>query len=408
MLTERMIIERKADLIRLLEETDITYSMYKNAVEKYEAIVNVLKNSDIDAHIYPQGSFAIGTVVKPQRKSRNTDYDLDVICQVSYSKSSITATRLYEMVKKALENDGRYKGKLEFFEECITIHYAEISNCSFSMDIVPSVPEDSGRILLMKGLNERKDLCDTAIAITKSNNCSLEWGTSNPEGYKNWFNEINEKFHNYGYNTNRRTLFEKDRYMYVTADDVPKHIVKTPLQKVVQLLKLHKNTYFSNPKVENYKVKSVIIATLVANRAAQVPEYYDTFQLLDYVLKDLSSYSALRTNHVSFIASQPTKNIIKYNGKEWQIANPSNPFDNLADSWNEDNNYVEFFFRWLTAAIKDFGSILGEQDSTFGTNLVKMFGENAVKKSGYDKKYNLVPPTPINTQSQNKPWSDDE
>lgn len=406
MIDTKIVNERREDLIRLVEDADITYSMYKNAVEKYTALINLFGDNDLKAHIYPQGSFAIGTVVKPLRKNKDADYDLDVICEVNWSKSTNIASSLYEKIKSILENDANYKNKLTFFDECIRVNYAEIGGYKFSIDVVPAVPEDSASILKMKSYSQRPDLCDTAIAITKLDNSLLGWGTSNPKGYETWFGEINQKFYNYDYgkNTNRSRLFEMNRTIFATSDEIPPQIIRTPLQRVIQLLKLHKNAYFSNPNIKDYAVKSVIISTIVANSATFAPEYYNTFELLNFVLKDLEGYSDLRENHVLFQLHHPSKQIIKYNGREWFIENPSNPMDNLANSWNEDDNNAKFFFMWIKSAIKDFGSLLGEHNFEYGSVVRKMFGEQKLKDFGYDKKYNLVPPTPIKVESQNKPW----
>ncbi len=404
------LIERQEDLVKLLEDADITYSMYKNAVEKYTAVVDLLSSNGIDSHIYPQGSFAIGTVVKPLRRNKDADYDLDVICEVSCSKAETTAPQLYKKIKDALESSGRYDKKLHFFEECIRIEYADVGGYKFSMDIVPSVPEEIREILKMKSFTQRPDLCDTAIAITELDNDSLGWGKSNPKGYEKWFSEINERFHNYdfGVNTNRQQIFQNNLNVFSSADEIPLQIVRTPLQRVVQLLKLHKASYFSNPNVKDFSVKSVIIATLAAHSAQKAPAHYNTFELLDFVLKDLQKYSTLKDNPTLFKALNPDKGIIEFDGTEWKIENPSNPMDNLANSWNEDNEYVKYFFMWVNSAIKDFDTIIGDQDLVYGSVLSKMFGEGKVKDFGYDRKYKLVSPKPIESHVQHKPWLDYE
>lgn len=39
-------------------------TLYKNAVEKYQALGHFLNDNGLEAEIYPQGSFAFGTVVR--------------------------------------------------------------------------------------------------------------------------------------------------------------------------------------------------------------------------------------------------------------------------------------------------------------------------------------------------------
>ncbi len=71
--------ERQQDIIRLVQSLDISPTMHKNAVEKYRALANYLEENGIDAEIYPQGSFALGTVVRPSANDANAKYDLDFI-----------------------------------------------------------------------------------------------------------------------------------------------------------------------------------------------------------------------------------------------------------------------------------------------------------------------------------------
>ena len=94
-----VIKERKKDVLTIVEGLDITTTMYNNAVEKYKSITKFLEEKGVTAHLYPQGSFAIGTVVKPLVRKRNSDYDLDVICEVDYNKNSITPAKLFNKVR---------------------------------------------------------------------------------------------------------------------------------------------------------------------------------------------------------------------------------------------------------------------------------------------------------------------
>ena len=56
--------KRQNDILRAIESLDITPSMYKNADEKYHALADYLsRHTDVTLDMYPQGSFAFGTVV---------------------------------------------------------------------------------------------------------------------------------------------------------------------------------------------------------------------------------------------------------------------------------------------------------------------------------------------------------
>lgn len=398
-MNEDVVFERKKDMLKIVDSLDITPTMYKNAVEKYTAIINVLENNGINAHIYPQGSFAIGTVVKPKKRKRNSDYDLDVICEVNYNKHEITPKELYNKLKVALENNGTYSSKLEYYDECITINYSDVNGIGFSIDIVPSVHEDQATIVSMKSHSAMPELCDSSIAITIDK--ALDWGSSNPKGFQTWFEKINQKFLDYGIYTNREQILNENRSIFASADEIPKSVVKTPLQRVIQLLKIHNNEFFDKPQIKDCKVKSVIITTLVTSIASNAPNYYDTFSLLKYVLDKLSIYTRLKENHIIFRNTHPNDKIIQYDGKTWYIENPSNPEDNLANSWNENSDNAICFFNWINALLNDFNLI---NDINNNTGMLNIFGESILNKTDIGQKYISKSSQLVSSTAKSKPW----
>lgn len=135
-------IERQQDILKLIAQLDITPTMYRNAVEKYHAISDFLNDCGIEADMYPQGSFAFGTVVRPNAKDPDASYDLDFISQLKMmDRETMTPSELRRRIENALKSSNRYGGKLEVCEECFTIQYADINGVSFTIDIVPAVDE---------------------------------------------------------------------------------------------------------------------------------------------------------------------------------------------------------------------------------------------------------------------------
>lgn len=67
----------------ILTDLDISADMFNKARAEYEALgAWIDKESDEYAvKIYPQGSFALGTVIKPI--SGKDDYDLDLVCELA-------------------------------------------------------------------------------------------------------------------------------------------------------------------------------------------------------------------------------------------------------------------------------------------------------------------------------------
>ena len=78
---------------------------------------------------------------------------------------------------------------------------------------------------------------------------------------------------------------------YASIEEVPEEMERSSLQRVVQILKAHRNNYFSSSKREKMKPKSVIITTLVAEISSHLDANLGTFELLDKVLKELDIYS---------------------------------------------------------------------------------------------------------------------
>ena len=60
---------RQQDILKLIEGLDISPTMYKNATDKYKAVGTYLQEQGVECDIFPQGSFRLGTVVRPYRES---------------------------------------------------------------------------------------------------------------------------------------------------------------------------------------------------------------------------------------------------------------------------------------------------------------------------------------------------
>lgn len=159
---------RQQDILKLIEGLDISPTMYKNATEKYKAVGTYLQNQGLTCDIFPQGSFSLGTVVRPYRESKEADYDLDFICCLGDKKETTTAKHVKNVVKETLCNSEVYKEKLQNIEwdKCWTLEYAEVNGIGFNIDIVPGVSESDDIIQLMVGNNLSQDNAELAVAIT--------------------------------------------------------------------------------------------------------------------------------------------------------------------------------------------------------------------------------------------------
>lgn len=278
------IPERQKDILSIIASLDISPTMYRNADEKYKAVAKFLSDYGIEADMYPQGSFAFGTVVRPNSKNPSASYDLDFICQVSGNRNNHSPNELRRKIEGALTSSGVYGGKLEVYDECFTIEYADINGIGFNIDIVPATDESyESKIRLVKK-SPSPELIDTAIAIPKHNGeRNYSWLTNNPKGFRAWFEKINEPFLAVSREVYRQHLFEQNRKVYASVEEIPHGLERSALQRVIQILKYHRDIYFSKVRDgDNIKPISAIINVVVAKISSQHAPTYNVFDLFGF------------------------------------------------------------------------------------------------------------------------------
>lgn len=396
---------REQDILKLIKGSDITPTMYENATEKYLAIGTYLQEQGLECDIFPQGSFSLGTVVRPYRESKEVDYDLDFICCLNEDKELTTARYVKNIVKETLCNSEVYKERLEQIEwdKCWTIKYAEINGVGFNIDIVPAVPESEEIIQELKGINLCSDDADLAVAITNKRGESYHWFTSNPHAYKNWFERINRPFLEFERETRRKILLEKSRTVYNSIEEIPKGMERSALQRVIQILKHHRDVYYCRIKKESLKPTSAIITTICAEIAQNMNYSLGVFELLQAIVNDFEIYGENQVlTEEQFMRQYENKTIIQKRNCKWCIMNPVNPMDNLADSWNSEAQKADVFFTWVKAIKRDYVESLQYEDNDFVALLENYFGSDYVKKSIDLKKYKNEAPQIIT--STPKPW----
>lgn len=397
--------KRQQDILAIIEKLDISTTMHQNAVSKYESITKHLESNGIEADMYPQGSFALGTVIRPITKDPNAAYDLDFICQIRKCRDQQTAEELHNEVENILKQSNLYGGKLKTYEKCITIEYADIGDIGFSIDIVPAAGETDEIKKHLSTKSESPQLIDTAIAIPKACNSGFDWAFNNPKGYRTWFEEINLPFKETVAAHQRQILFEANRSIFASVEDIPHEMIRSSIQRVIQLLKYHRNVYYSSfNDGDATKPISAIISTLVASVAATQHKTISVFELLNCVLNEFVTYSQYQNlTEKLFFQKFPSKNLIyKENGK-WFMKNPAHPEDNLADQWNQDSDIPQRFFRWIAAAKEDLLDSLELCDEDFRAKIETAFDPDIVS-TNWGNKYRCSNPTPIYSSKVAKPW----
>lgn len=383
------------NLALLLEDLEIPASAYERAHRRYRSLGEFFssehaKSAGFSPHIYAQGSFRLGTVVRPLGGG---EYDIDIGCRLrsGITKDNITQRQLKDLVGSDIETYRRREGISQHREEkrrCWRLAYQD--DLAFHMDVVPSIPEDVGRRRILQESIQRFGV-DAEVAarvalhagaITDNETANYDridrdWKISNSEGFALWFesrmrlaSELLETF---------------AARASTTVDRLPHPDWQSPLQDAVRVLKRHRDAMFRDQP--DSQPISVIITTLSA-------QAYRGESDLESALAGILSRMG------SFVRDVAPR-----------VPNPVNPEEDFADKWGEAqyaNLHLEYNFQyWLGHARADFANLLraGSQGELkmvlerFGSSpsedrLARALGGSVVAR----------PPTLV--EPATKPWSD--
>ncbi len=387
--------EKQANLLlnEFSDALDISDSKYEKAKQRYKSVGEWLERPDSklanhEPRIYPQGSFRLGTVIKPI--TDEDKYDIDFVCQVAMNKFEISQFELKQLVGAELKSYAQANNMNSEPEEgkrCWTLDYAD--GIRFHMDILPSVPDDDQFKSLLVQAGIPKIWADSAIAITDFRNenydvISNDWERSNPKGYALWFEEQMKQIAQ----ARRQALVELRKYAKV--EDVPAFQLKTPLQRSIQLLKRHRDIMF---KDENeHKPISIIISTLASQAYNNEDNLYEA--LLN-IVENMPRY-------------------IQYTKKGVEVINPVNPEENFAEKWQIEPIKEKMFLMWLVKAKTDLELAGRMYDiNQFVTELKAPFGEQLLEKVAAIALATTTPslhvqqkqmPPKVELDKPNKPW----
>lgn len=386
-------MDKSRNLYEIIKKLDIPDSMRENAEEKYLTLARELNESGIKVEIYPQGSFALGTVVRPFTKGKDVEYDLDFICQELYDKNKISPEYVKKCIEEILRKNGR---KVSEDNTCWIVDYANVQeNLGFKIDVVPAIDEEE--IEKQRLLNANVDLnySQYAIAITNTEDKKqYDWGKSNAKGYTKWFNDINESFL-------KVALEERSKQFFSNIEKLPEIDKKSNLQRIIQILKRHRDIYFYRANQEN-KPSSAIITTIVAQICKGYNPNTNLYNLLKYVINELEEYSKLLEQDQSiFSFNNINRNWIKKKDNQWYIPNPVNPYNNLAGSWNDD--MASKFFKWISILKRDLVLSADYDDEKYYVAMKEAFGDEFIDSNIKEFSFLKTNQKPIIT-SNTKPW----
>jgi hypothetical protein len=303
-------------LVLTLEQLDIPPHLYLGAVDEYQAVGDWLcrryeGGSSAGCEVYPQGSFRLGTVIRPVHN--RDEYDLDLVCRRDLAKESITQAELKEDVGAGLadfEEAAAARASVPTLKEgdrCWTLVYP---SDRFHMDILPAIPDAEG----------------VPNSILLTDRSLRHWQHSNPIDYAAWFHRrMRQEF------LDRREALAKAQHRDVA--EVPEWQVKTTLQRAVQTLKRHRDIHFQgNPKE---RPASIIITTLAARA------YHGGGNLYQVVAE---------------IAREMPTLVERRNGVSW-VPNPVNAKENFADRWRTHPERARLFFDWMEQVNTDLADL---------------------------------------------------
>jgi hypothetical protein len=340
---------RKAQVVGILElvcqALELTASQYDLAKSRYESVGSWLAESAnallATATIYPQGSVALGTTVKPLARD---EHDVDLICFVRGLDVNLPPAALKYAIGQRLRENAHYRDRLEEMARCWRLKYQN----DFHLDITPSIknpncPSD-GELVPDKKVNQ--------------------WKPSNPRGYQRWFQEfaqLQPRIH-----LARDTLAEGVRAELQPFPEPTR--LKGILRRAVQLVKRHRDIHFQKLDLDLRPI-SIILTTLAAKsyaRCVAASEYESELDVLNDVVRLMPMFIEER---------------VVQGRKQWFVWNETTAGENFAEKWNKAPRLAEAFFEWHARASADMSELIGIVGlDRLTKNLRESFGDTPVAK----------------------------
>lgn len=339
------LVARKKQMVvglldKLCQQVEITDTQFQTAKTRYEAVGAWLSASSTkhleQVQIYPQGSIALGTAIKPLAAN---EFDVDLVCHLPSVGHTSSAQAVKQLVGARLKEHATYKGMLEEKQRCWRINYAN----EFHLDITPSI------------LNPR---CHQDGELVPDKFLA-EWKPTNPKGYIN-------RFEQYATIRPRFLLLERNvvKATYDSVEPLPEPSMTKPfLKRIVQLLKRHRDQKFVGSNRPDLAPISVIITTLAGwayAKCASQQTYSDEFDFITAVIKEMPTFIGIEMRSGKLF---------------YMVENETTAGENFADKWNHDPRRADAFYEWHADALASVESLLQiEGVDQFAESLSQKFG----------------------------------
>lgn len=303
-----------AFIIGTAEDLDIPHDREQQARAYYEAVGSWLveygeQYGQAPWTVQVQGSFSIGTVVRPIHKV--DEYDIDLVCRRDIKKASTSQKELKQTTGNALrafvvEAEGQ-NGFPKLDDEgrrCWTLLYP-----GFHIDSLPAIPDEEATI------------GNTGLEIT--DRTETQWQKTNPAAYTSWFRDrMAEEFI-----TARKALAS---VRSVGVEEIPEWEVRTMLQRIVQSLKRHRDVFYE--KDLSLRPPSILVTTLAA--LAYQPNV-DFYRALYDTVKRMPDH-------------------IDHSAHAISVSNPVCNGEDFGERISEDANRLELFGKWMDRLTSTF------------------------------------------------------
>lgn len=339
------LVARKKQMVvglldQLCQQVEITETQFQTAKTRYEAVgawLSASGSQHLDqVQIYPQGSIAIGTAIKPIAAN---EFDVDLVCHLPSVGHTSSAQAVKALVGARLREHATYKGMLEEKQRCWRINYAN----EFHLDITPSI------------MNPR---CQQDGELVPDKTLA-QWKPTNPKGYIS-------RFEHYAAIRPRFLLLERSfaEATYDSVKPLPEPSMSKPfLKRIVQLLKRHRDQQFVGSNRAELAPISVIITTLTGwayAKCASQQAYADEFDFITSVIREMPTFIRIE---------------MRAGQRHYTVENETTAGENFADRWNIDPRRAAVFYAWHADVLSSIESLLQiEGVDQFAESLSQKFG----------------------------------
>ena len=311
-------LERRRALTGILEHAVASLELtatQRDSVEKTYAecgthLSKALGLAEDLGDIFPQGSMRLGTVIRPLRDITEV-FDLDVVFRVAVPCTKNRPEKLRSAVGDHLRE--KYNGAVKPLAKGWRLDFSQERD--YYLDVIPAMDSVSG---------------GNVIAITDAAN----WRDSNPRDYATWFERhaaVMPLFEG-EVGLNERRMMAKS----ASIEPLPEHThFKSPLQRITQISKRHRDYYFNKKTNQPSLVTPSIVVTTLLTKAYEC-------------LVNTRTYSSGYDLLVSCVEDMPNRLEVEKDAAgttHFRLPNPSLPSENLVERWKVPAQ-ARAFYAW--------------------------------------------------------------